>query len=277
MMDNEKPIIIVGLHRSGTTWLGHILREVNGIEYLGEPAHIWMWGRWFQGHDELDNHSSCKYRDKVIKNRFKDLLNKSGKKILCDKTPSNSLRLLYIRHLYPDARFVFIYRDIRSILKSTEKMSSENHTRTRLWNRLKFRASQFKILDWLYLFTTTQWVYNKNALWGGRPIGWKEITTTSKQDLIYWQAETMLNKILDFEKNCLNSFVIHYENLTKNPREELINLFNKMKIPYDDYVNALEFAEKNMKASTRDVSWGGVKNSVYYKSLSNLNQRMGYK
>jgi hypothetical protein len=44
----EKPILITGAHRSGTTWIGRVVASAPGIEYIHEPFNFYNQGKGFK-------------------------------------------------------------------------------------------------------------------------------------------------------------------------------------------------------------------------------------
>ncbi|MCZ2128040.1 MAG: sulfotransferase [Anaerolineales bacterium] len=40
-MNNPKPILVTGAHRSGTTWVGKMLAAASDVAYVSEPLNVW--------------------------------------------------------------------------------------------------------------------------------------------------------------------------------------------------------------------------------------------
>jgi hypothetical protein len=115
-------VIIIGLPRSGTTSLGRFLASSDKVHYLEEPNVIWRYKNFAKlGHDEFANTDATPEIQKYIQNRFLSSLEKSKKQILVEKTPSNSLRVPFVKSIFPDAKFIFILREEDKILSSCEK------------------------------------------------------------------------------------------------------------------------------------------------------------
>ena len=47
------PIILIGTHRSGTTWLGQVLSRHSSLAYWVEPRYVWSWGNNYKPDDVL--------------------------------------------------------------------------------------------------------------------------------------------------------------------------------------------------------------------------------
>jgi len=121
------PIFIVGAARSGTTWLYDILTThpavagvfeswlftpENGLRNLFGPAHFpgkySGLGRLLE-RGELLGHT----RDMAI--RVMSHAIQPGQRFLVEKSPSHLFAMLFIREVFPGARFIHILRDGRDV------------------------------------------------------------------------------------------------------------------------------------------------------------------
>ncbi|QEC68566.1 sulfotransferase [Panacibacter ginsenosidivorans] len=103
---NKAPVLIVGMARSGTTLVSHILGSLPGVHIEVEPHALWKSGNFkYLNDEEYDD------RDKIaasIRNKLtKDL---SGK-VLIEKSPINCLRPNLVYKVFPDAKIVYIERN----------------------------------------------------------------------------------------------------------------------------------------------------------------------
>lgn len=116
---NSSPIIILGAARSGTTMLAEtILAKHPQTKYWNEPNYIWRAFSPFKTSDLIDESECTESYIKFIRDIFigKDNL-EDGKRLL-EKTPANCLRGPAIRKIFPDAKFIHVIRDGRSVVKS---------------------------------------------------------------------------------------------------------------------------------------------------------------
>jgi hypothetical protein len=114
-------VFIVGSPRSGTTVLGEILDKHEKISQWYEPYFVW--DRYFRRfpHDERTAEDAT---PKVCQQVYTDFLryqNKTGSQIVVDKSPRNSLKIPFIRKIFPQARFIHILRDGRDVTLSINK------------------------------------------------------------------------------------------------------------------------------------------------------------
>jgi hypothetical protein len=140
----ERPIFIVGPHRSGTTLLYNVLSKHPDIGYFNVAnrrmpsfpflAHVMtrmgmpdrpmesqrIWDRfWNSEHDEMEANDATAeavswYQDTVSK-----VLRLRHAKRFLAKYPRLSLRLDWIDAVFPDSLFVHIIRDWRAVVNST--------------------------------------------------------------------------------------------------------------------------------------------------------------
>lgn len=105
----DRPIIIIGAARSGTSILGQVLSEHPALAYAEEPRLVWRYGN-----DRLSDRLEPKHaRPEVrryIRATLAQLVRQQGRSRLLEKTPANSLRLPFINCIFPNARFVHMIR-----------------------------------------------------------------------------------------------------------------------------------------------------------------------
>lgn len=114
MLPLERPIIILGSVRSGTTLLGNILKEHPEVAYWEEPKHIWRHRHAYRRHDVLTAADATPAVRRYITTQFARFLEASGKQRLVEKTPSNCVRVPFVRAIFPDAQFIHLIRDGRA-------------------------------------------------------------------------------------------------------------------------------------------------------------------
>ena len=173
----QQPIILLGTHRSGTTFLGSVLQQHPDVAYWEEPRHVWVW----HNANTPDDHLSANHaRPEVINHihrAFRDHIHEQNKPRFAEKTPSNCLRLDFINAVFPDARYIHIYRDGRAVVRSTlEMLASSSPDTSQVINKLK----QTPLRDWPSFASRAWHTLAKRLLgkpmsfWGPRPPGWKD-------------------------------------------------------------------------------------------------------
>jgi hypothetical protein len=116
----ERPIFVVGSPRSGTSLVFRLLRMAPGTTSIGTEGHA----LWETFHHPRRRHweSNAVGPEDIgsVERRYiawaVRLLAGPGRFV--DKTPRNVLRIPYLEALFPDASFVFVYRDGRAVVRS---------------------------------------------------------------------------------------------------------------------------------------------------------------
>jgi hypothetical protein len=130
----RRPVFIIGCGRSGTTILGTSLSKHPGITYLNEPRNIWfeaypetdIWTRKAairSGKLVLTDADTARKKSTKLSRLFRLSTIITGKPVLVEKLPINAFRLKFIHRIFPDARFIHIYRSGLEVAKSMEKAS----------------------------------------------------------------------------------------------------------------------------------------------------------
>jgi hypothetical protein len=114
----ERPIIILGAARSGTTLLGDIVGKHPSVAYWVEPKHVWRHGHAYRSHDVLSAADATPRLTRYIRRQFGSFVSRAGKERFAEKTPSNCFRLPFIRRVLPDAQVVHLLRDGRAAVAS---------------------------------------------------------------------------------------------------------------------------------------------------------------
>ena len=110
----DKQLFIIGAPRSGTNILRNVLTAVDGVVTwpCDEINYIWRHGNLRVDNDELKiSHAGAEVKQ-YIRSRFKQLEEKfPSHKLVLEKTCANSLRVEFLNEIFPESKFIFIYRD----------------------------------------------------------------------------------------------------------------------------------------------------------------------
>ena len=128
------PLFIVAAPRSGSTLLFETLAATPQLHTLGGEAH-WL----IEGSEELRpgaagiysnrldaEHATSAVAQRIIDRVLRNLQDSQGQPAnaaggsirLLEKTPKNALRIPFLNAVFPDARFIFLWRDPRENLAS---------------------------------------------------------------------------------------------------------------------------------------------------------------
>lgn len=114
--DFERPIIIIGAARSGTKMLRAALSATPElVAFPYDINYIWKYNNYHIPHDELTKEDLTNEINQFIRNQFKKLLLKNNAKRVLEKTVCNSLRVDFVKAIFPHCQIIHIYRDGRDV------------------------------------------------------------------------------------------------------------------------------------------------------------------
>jgi hypothetical protein len=107
--EKESPIIIIAAARSGTKMLRAALAaSPEFVDFSYDINYIWKYGNYHIPHDELTEDNLTDDVRKFIRKRFQKLLVKSNAKRVLEKTVSNSLRVDFVREVFPNSKIIHL-------------------------------------------------------------------------------------------------------------------------------------------------------------------------
>ncbi|MCP3927694.1 MAG: sulfotransferase [Bacteroidetes bacterium] len=116
----SKPIFIIGAPRSGTTLSIRLFSSHPEVANWSEAGRIWDPGSYddpnadhFWSGDQVTNQAIER-----LHSRFECYRQIENKKRFVNKHPRNSVRIDYIRKIFPDALFIHVVRDGRAVVNS---------------------------------------------------------------------------------------------------------------------------------------------------------------
>ena len=107
------PIVIIGMSRSGTTFVARLLESQPGVHLETEPHMLWKAGSFAHLADDVvedDARAAAWIRH--------TLLGAAGAGTLVEKSPVNCLRPDLVHRVFPDARIVYVERDAQRCIDS---------------------------------------------------------------------------------------------------------------------------------------------------------------
>ncbi|MFC1666055.1 sulfotransferase [Pseudomonadota bacterium] len=115
----KNPVFIIGCPRSGTSIFNKMISECQDVANLSEAIYIWSPGDT----DIYSNHVKSATdvspeEEKRIKGAFGFYQFLKRKRIFVNKCPRSSVRVPFIRAIFPDAKYIHVYRDGRAVVNS---------------------------------------------------------------------------------------------------------------------------------------------------------------
>lgn len=214
----RQPIIVVGCPRSGTTLLFRLLRR---HEALGSPrgeGHV-LWNTFH--HPRMHEWSSDRVVAEDIRPGERRYIYTGVKRLsrgarFLDKTPRNSLKIPYLRALFPDAVFVLLKRNGPDTVSSLiEGWTVRHGVSYRLPEPLRLREYHGRL--WSYVL----------------PPGWRDVAGTSIAMVAAFQYvssyETALDDMASLPPEARYDIV--FEDLLEDPLEQTASLLEALGLP----------------------------------------------
>jgi Sulfotransferase family/Aspartyl/Asparaginyl beta-hydroxylase len=228
----RRPVFIVAAPRSGSTLLFETLATSRGLATVGGEAH-WL----VEDFDELrvgapgvdSNRLSADRFSVELARRMHEMLatrlrDSSGRAVtpfeahrLLEKTPKNALRIPLFNRVFPDAQFVFLWRDPRENLSSILEA-----WRSGLWQT--YRELEGFEGPWSLLL----------------PPGWRHLSGRPLEDIAAFQWESTNRIVLD-DLSLLPAnrwTVLEYSDLIGDPQASIERLCQFLDLEMDDDLRA---------------------------------------
>ena len=221
------PVFLIGPARSGTKMMRDTLAshpEINKIGY--DINFIWKKGNEEITHDCLLPGQISKGTVKFIQKYFEKQA--AGAPILVEKTVSNTLRIPFVHQIFPEAKYIFLFRDGRDTVESVVRQWGVAPSKSYLIK--KFLSVPFlDIFPYLFnyaidllriklgLNTTDSYV------WGVKYIDFeKDLKTKSNIEFCATQWNQCINAMLeDYPLVASKSLIVHYEKFVDDTNSEL--------------------------------------------------------
>lgn len=255
----DRPLIVVGAGRSGTTLIREALtqhKDVASFEF--EMNALWKYRNEHIDHDMLsiNSHYSAAVSD-YIKNEFLKKSIKCGRSRILDKTVANVMRLAFIQKVLPEARILHVIRDGRSVSASAMARWSTKHPSSYFFKKLKtvpirslpqlvFNVMKFKCLALVRGGVKRQtW----GSRWPGFDLDVKKLPLAAicaKQWTV--QVEAALAQKLTLKPGTYME--IRYEELVSRPQKVFDEVRCFFELDYDENFN--EWVNSNVENNRTD-------------------------
>ena len=229
MLNDIKPIVIIGAPRSGTNILRDTLTKIPSIKSwdCDEIPYIWLYGNKNSLTDVLKPDMLNSKIKNFIRYKISDLAKKKKVNYIVEKTCANSLRVDYIDQIIPESKYIFIQRDPLDAISSTMLR----------WNSkfdLKYTIKKFKYVPRLdipfysYKFLINRFYRKKNKnrlkFWGPRFMNEEKLLGLSVEEIaaMQWAYCIKLAKKSLYKMKKNKVFYLTYEKFVNEP-ESTIN------------------------------------------------------
>lgn len=240
---SKQPILLIGTHRSGTTWLGQQLSQHSTLAYWSEPRYVWSWGNSYKPDDVLTETDAHPKIAGHIRDRFARYVADQDKQRLFEKTPSNCFRISFIQKVFPDAKIIHIIRDGRSVFSSADQLMTTGYYRQDVLRRRTFEMLQeTQVWEWpahvprMVDTLRRKITHQPLKFWGPKPPDWREWIKTDTQNVILakqWAAAVNF-AVRDSDSLKQNQYLrFQYEDLMAHPSQVLQQIFEFAELSND--------------------------------------------
>jgi hypothetical protein len=236
----EKPIFIVSAPRAGSSLLFETLAQFPDLWTIGDESHEIIEGIPAL-HPAARNFSSNRLSESdvtsdipsILCRRFaQQLQNRNGVSYLqipelerpekvrfLEKTPKNALRIPFLRAIFPDALFIYLYRDPRENISSLLEG----------WRSQRF-VSYKPLPGWPY----RQWSFLLVP-------GWSALQEASVVEIAAYQWKMANSYIVEDLKAIPPSSccLVDYRDLVENPQKTINNIAKFAQLDQDEQVNRI--------------------------------------
>ena len=244
----DRPVFILSSPRSGSTLLFETMSRAPALYTIGGESHQMIEqvpglaprDRNFDSNVLTDGDAS-EERVTALRRHFHAALRDragqrpgSGRIRMLEKTPKNALRIRFLRQVFPEARFVFLYRDARQTLSSM--IDAWQSGRFRTYPGLPGWPGEFA---WSLLLVP----------------GWRELVGKPLHEVVRAQWERTLTTILDdvSEVPATHRTTLDYDVFLEQPGVEVKRLCAAFDLPWDrELGNALPLSRYTLTRPAPD-------------------------
>lgn len=227
----ERPILLVGCPRSGTSALLQVLLRSPELRSVHNEGHI----LWQPHHHPRDRDwDSDALGAEEVGERERDYIYLAIRLVVrgrrfVDKTPESCLRISYLETLFPDASFVFLHR------RAADNVSSLMEG----W-RARPRFVTYRLperLEGLGLLSGNQWSFVLIP-------GWRELRSAPLEEICARQYIACNEAVLDARQSIDPSrwHELAYDDLVASPVETTQRLFDRLDVAFNRDVEKLATA-----------------------------------
>lgn len=247
----DRPIFIVSTPRSGSTLLFETLEQAPALYSTGFESHFLIEDvpglspadRDWSSNRLTAEHLTADCAEALARAFYEDLTDRDGQSPkgrvrMLEKTPKNALRVPFFDALWPDALFVYLYRDVRETLFSMGQA----------WQSGAFRT------------------YSDLPGWSGPPWslllvpGWEELTGLPLPEIVARQwaitTEHLLADLARLDPDRLS--VVDYGEFLASPQRQVESLARKLGLAWDRRLGRQLPLSKTTVSAPRPDKWRAI-------------------
>jgi len=281
-MISDKPILVTGSPRSGTSWVGRMIGHVPFVRYINEPFNI--------GNNPCSCGIKFKYWFSYLSARNLHEYEDHLKHVLYPAYTSYGLLnlitdIVQSRRIRPLSKYLQAYRSHKVLVKdpiavfSAETLASMfNMDVIVLIRHPAAIVSSYKALNWTHSFS--HFLHQPELMEEHLAPFQAEVEDFVKKEYDIIDQAALLWKlihhmIIQYQKKHPDWIFVRHEDLATTPIEGYQNLFNRLELPYSEHIRSvIEFhsfqAQAQLSDTTRPYSIKRSSSQVVSKWRKNL-------
>ena len=276
---SKKIVFIIGAPRSGTNMLRDFICLHPEITCFpcDEIPFLWRFGAQFSETDILQSNwhetKSASKVKKIFKRWMSWHMNKN-KNIFIEKTCPNSLRVWELSKLFPEAKFIFIFRSGFDVIASAErKKRHRDMSRTNIFSKLKF-VPVTQIIQ-VVLNIIYQKVVHGIVAWGPRITdNPRLLKNSSDNEYVASQWMQCVNFALNDSAKISSDRCIYlgYENFVIDPKSSSDLLANFMGVESSGFANGLKTISTN--SINKGADFANSAHDDTFSAIQSMNKKI---
>lgn len=239
----DEPIIILGAARSGTKMLRGILAQLGGWRAVPwDVSYVWRYGNERVPDDALAADLATPRIRRFIRRRLRRMAAGQGPReaAYLEKTVGNTLRVPFVKEVFPNARYIFLVRDGRDVTESAIRCWTEPP-------RVGYVLKKLRSFPWLscgqYGWDYARRLTARACGWNARLSSWGPRYPGIDQDVANLSlpevcARQWLTCIASYEKHrevlpAKQLLEVRYEDLVRSPVRELGRMASFLEFPWN--------------------------------------------
>lgn len=236
----ERPVIVLSAPRSGSTLLFETLARAPDVYTIGRESHRTIESlpglhpsqRGFESNRLVAEDATSERIEAVKANFAAEVHDREGRPPradtvrLLEKTPKNSLRVPFLRRVFPDAHYVLLYRRPHEVLASMIEA----------WQSGKFRT------------------YPNLPAWPGLPWslllvpGWRGLAGKPIEEIVAYQwactMDMLLDDIADLPRDRVST--VRYHEFVAMPQREMVRVAREAGLGWDLVLDSLPLSKTTL-------------------------------
>lgn len=279
----KPPIFLLGNVRSGTSMMHDLFDLHPQVASWYEPRTVWVYADPGRQHDYFDESDATERVKRYIRKRFLRYQREHGGLRIMEKTPSNILRIPYVRAIFPESKYVYMVREPLANLSSSEikwrAPITLKHAMGRFWLTPKLQLPYY--VGRLVRDTFRSRVLKRKhvSVWGVRYRGiYDDLKRLTPEEVIAKQWVACSVQAIKDIARLPKDLVLHlrYEDFVSDPVAHFTQICEHFDLPM---TKRIEDALRSTVDAGRQHKWRRLDPSVLPKCLPILQeemQRYGY-